>query len=274
MIAPRAALIEYGLNDEVSNTWGDEQAYNSALKVYKLLGQPDRLGHHARAGLSRRQRSGDVPGLAGHPVRPIHPHLDQQSAVPVGFRSSGALARKETVDLSRYPRHSSRRRHRFPRRTGRRRPTDIRKSVEWMLGDEPAMMPPAAGRGGRGGRAHGSGAATAPGARGVGNPGQTLPDLVAWVIQRGGNSFGWLEPQKSQTVSRSVSFGYNVRGDLYLSRRNTRPTPSCRPSSGCTGTAIRSATCGSITTICIRSWRWSGPATPSWLSIRAASEAA
>jgi len=41
---PRAALLEYGLNDEVSNTWGDEQAYNSALKVYKLLGQPDRLG--------------------------------------------------------------------------------------------------------------------------------------------------------------------------------------------------------------------------------------
>ena len=44
MIAPRAVLIEYGLNDEVSNSWGDEQTYYSALKVYKLLGQPERLG--------------------------------------------------------------------------------------------------------------------------------------------------------------------------------------------------------------------------------------
>jgi len=52
-------------------------------------------------------------------------------------------------------------------------------------------------------------------ARGGGNPGQTTPDLVNWVIQRGGNSFGWLEPQKSQTSSRSLNFGFNVRGDLY-----------------------------------------------------------
>jgi hypothetical protein len=44
MVAPRAALLEYGLNDEVSNSWGDEQAYYSALKVYKFLGQPSRLG--------------------------------------------------------------------------------------------------------------------------------------------------------------------------------------------------------------------------------------
>jgi pimeloyl-ACP methyl ester carboxylesterase len=94
----------------------------------------------------------------------------------------------------------------------------IRKSVEWMLGDEPAMMPAGAGRGfgGRGGRGSpgpaGRGAAPAA-ARG--NPGQTTPDLVAWVIQRGGNSFGWLEPQKSKTASRPVTFGFNVRGDLY-----------------------------------------------------------
>jgi pimeloyl-ACP methyl ester carboxylesterase len=52
-------------------------------------------------------------------------------------------------------------------------------------------------------------------ARGGGNPGQTTPDLVNWVIQRGGTSFGWLEPQRSQTSSRSLSFGFNVRGDLY-----------------------------------------------------------
>jgi pimeloyl-ACP methyl ester carboxylesterase len=94
---------------------------------------------------------------------------------------------------------------------------DIRKSVEWMLGDEPPRMPPVA-RGGFGGRAipgrapAGRGAAPAIGRA---NPGQTTPDLVNWVIQRGGNSFGWLEPQKSKTASRSMSFGFGVRGDLY-----------------------------------------------------------
>ena len=149
MIAPRAALIEYGLNDEVSNTWGDEQAYNSALKVYKLLGQPDRLG------IMR------VPGFHGaNDQEMCLDWLDIQFGrstrtwtnnlmFPWDF-DQWRIRTKETVDLSRYPRHSS---------GGvvasiadwEKKALDIRKSVEWMLGDEPAMMPPAAGRGGRGG---------------------------------------------------------------------------------------------------------------------------
>jgi hypothetical protein len=44
MIAPRSILMEWGNNDQVSNTWGIEQTYYSALKVYKLLGVPDRIG--------------------------------------------------------------------------------------------------------------------------------------------------------------------------------------------------------------------------------------
>ena len=43
-IAPRSVLIEYGLNDQVSNTWADEQTYYSARKVYEMLGQPDHVG--------------------------------------------------------------------------------------------------------------------------------------------------------------------------------------------------------------------------------------
>jgi pimeloyl-ACP methyl ester carboxylesterase len=203
MIAPRAALLEYGLNDEVSNTWGDEQAYNSALKVYKLLGQPDRLG------IMR------VPGFHGaNDQEMCLDWLDIQFGRSARAWSNNLLFpwdfdqwrahTKETVDVSRYPRHAGNETV-ASMADWEKKAVDIRKSVEWMLGDEPAMMPPAPGRGGRGGR----GPAAA-------NPGQTVPDLVAWVIQRGGNSFGWLEPQKSQTVSRAISFGYNVRGDLYV----------------------------------------------------------
>ncbi len=250
MIAPRAALLEYGLNDEVSNSWGDEQAYYSALKVYKLLGQPSRLG------ILR------VPGFHGaNDQEACLDWLDIQFGRSTRVWTNRLLFpwdwdhwsanSKESVDLKRFPRASNDLLAAYSAPAGsafaaangaiastedwERKAAEVRKSVEWMLGDEPPMMPPGAGRGGRGlaGRGApgaagigpaGRGAATGPAAgrgglpgaaRGGGNPGQTTPDLVNWVIQRGGGSFGWLEPQKSQTFSRSLSFGFNVRGDLY-----------------------------------------------------------
>ena len=44
LMAPRSILVEYGLNDEVSNSWGNEQSYHSALGAYELLGHPERIG--------------------------------------------------------------------------------------------------------------------------------------------------------------------------------------------------------------------------------------
>jgi len=222
LVAPRAMLMEYGLNDEVSNSWSDEQAYYSARSVYKLLGQPERLG------ILR------VPGFHGaNDQEACLDWLDIQFGRSTRVWTNSFLfpwdfekwrrESKPSIDLRAYPRRDL---------TGilagsgggainspaewESQAGAIRKSVEWMLGDEPARMPAGAGRGalgGRGGRGA-PGRGTAPVAA-RGNPGQTTPDLVQWVIQRGGNSFGWLEPQKSQTASRPVSFGYNVRGDLY-----------------------------------------------------------
>jgi pimeloyl-ACP methyl ester carboxylesterase len=211
-VAPRSILIEWGSNDEVSNTYGMEQAYQSALKVYKLLGQPDRIG------IMR------VPGFHGaNDQEACLDWLDIQFSrstrtwsntllFPWEFEKWRANS-KETLDLSKYPKVAS---NTMPPAA------EIRKSVEWMLGDEPARMPPPAGRGGRGGAPQAAPQATTPGGRGAANPGQVVPDLVSWVIQRGGNSFGWLEPQKNQTVSRPLNFGYNVRGDLYYPA-NTAP---------------------------------------------------
>jgi dienelactone hydrolase len=217
MIAPRAVLMEYGLNDEVSNSWGSEQTYHSALKAYKLLGQPDRLG------LLR------VPGFHGaNDQEACLDWLDIQFGRSQRTWSNNLLfpwsfdnwreKSKETVDLNRYPRHTS-----SDILSGgiasvsdwEKKAARIRTSVEWALGDEPPKMPPGAGRGALGGRGAPGRGAPAAGRGAAGNPGQVTPDLVNWVIQRGGNQFGWLEPQKSQTTSRSVSFGFNVRGDLY-----------------------------------------------------------
>jgi pimeloyl-ACP methyl ester carboxylesterase len=203
LIAPRAALIEYGLNDEVSNSWALEQVYHSALKVYTLLGQPGQLGLLRVAGF---HGSNDEEACLdwldiqfGRSTRTWDNHF----LFPWDFDKWRANS-KTNVDLTRYPRRGSGDGF-VVGSTGdwERKAASIRQSVEWMLGEEPAMMPaPGGGRGGLGGR-------SGP------NPGQTTPDLVNWVIQRGGGSFGWLEPQKSRTASRPVSFGFNVRGDLY-----------------------------------------------------------
>jgi pimeloyl-ACP methyl ester carboxylesterase len=44
--------------------------------------------------------------------------------------------------------------------------------------------------------------------------GQVTPNLPAWVIGSGGNSFGWLEPEKSEAASRHIMFA-GLAGDLY-----------------------------------------------------------
>ena len=44
LMAPRAILMEWGLNDEVANGWAMEQAYASALSVYRRFGAEDRMG--------------------------------------------------------------------------------------------------------------------------------------------------------------------------------------------------------------------------------------
>ena len=44
MVAPRPCLMISGFNDEVANTWGDEQSLHSAEKVYALLGAQGKVG--------------------------------------------------------------------------------------------------------------------------------------------------------------------------------------------------------------------------------------
>jgi pimeloyl-ACP methyl ester carboxylesterase len=217
LVAPRAMLMEWGHNDEVSNTWGDEQAYNSALRVYKVLGQPNRLSTLR------------VPGFHGaNDQEACLDWLDIQFGRSAATWTNNLLFpwdyakwkanTKETIDLVRYPAHK------FTAPASveawEKSAATIRTNIEWSLGEDPPRMPPGAGRGGfpgrgapagRGAAAPGRGAPTGP----VANPGQVTPNLVQWVIQRGGNSFGWLEPQKSQTASKSISFGFGARGDLY-----------------------------------------------------------
>lgn len=220
LIAPRACLMEYGLNDQVSNTWGSEQTYRSAIQVYRLLGQPDRLG------ILR------VPGFHGaNDEEACIDWLDIQFGrtsrrwnndflFPWSFDHWKAIS-GETVDPDRYPVRSP---GDFLLSGGapiasaqqwEAKSAEIRRSVLWALGEEPLYLPPppvpAFMRRFR---------ALPPGPTVVaqghyGNPGQLAPDVPAWVIAAGGQEFGWLAPEKDRVDSRKIRFGDTLTGDLY-----------------------------------------------------------
>ena len=228
LIAPRPVLMEYGLNDEVSNSWGSEQTYHSALTVYQLLGRPD--------GLSLMR----VPGF--HGANDAELDLDwldiqfgRSRRVWVNsflFPWDYAAWRRqsgETVDLARFPAPAADilAGDQGPLRTPdgwARQAAAIRARVTWMLGEAPPTMAAFAGRSPFPGR---PGRGPAPGPTVValgtlGNPGQLGPDVPAWVISRGGPEFGWVEPEKNQVESRKLRFGINLTGDLFLPAHRTK----------------------------------------------------
>ena len=219
MIAPRALLMEWGNNDQVSNTWGMEQTYYSALKVYRLLGVPDRIGTMRGPGFHETEIDEEacldwLDIQFGRSTRKWTNNLIFQwdwDAWRVNARQS--------VDLSKYPKHATD--EILKSADGgtiasvadwEKKSAEIRKSIRWMLGDEPPKMLDDEVDAGRSPLPV---PAPEPGAHDFG---QVKPDLPAWVISKGtdsGWSYGWLEPQKSQTASRRITFGGTLAGDLY-----------------------------------------------------------
>jgi dienelactone hydrolase len=210
LIAPRAVLMQYGLNDEVSNAWATEQVWHSVKPVYDLLKQPVRLD------LLR------VPGFHGaNDQEACIDWLDIQfGRTKRAWRNDFMFPWKhadwralsgEQLDAAKYPVPTPL----APSTAAdwQKQAGEIRQSVQWMLGDQPPSMPALPPR--FFGRGPPPGPTTvAKGA--TGNPGQLAPDVPAWVISRGGiQEFGWLEPEKNQVDSRKVRFGQGVSGDLY-----------------------------------------------------------
>jgi pimeloyl-ACP methyl ester carboxylesterase len=190
-IAPRSLLSVYGLSDEVSSIYGNEQSYYSAEKVYRLLGVPKRNsilhppGHHGANDLNATMDWLDIQFGRSKAT------WTNDFLFPWDF-NQWHTNNHETVDLRKFPAHH-----------GNdvlgtvssiadwgEKSAGIRKSVEWMLGS------PGGGTGGP-------------------DPAQRpRSDVVDWAIRRG-TSFGWLEPEKSQTAYRSFTFGDGTRAELY-----------------------------------------------------------
>ncbi len=219
MIAPRSCLIEYGLNDQVSNSFGDERTYDSALKVYKWLGHPERVSILRLPGFHGANNEEEDLDWLDIQLGRSNEVWRNDRLFPWSF-DEWRTQTHQTFDLSNYP-------ERGPdgilaARNGsvissvpawEAKAAEVRKSVGWMLGDEPLMLPP------------GSDESIffkkflkffeAQSQKKVFNPGQVYPRIHEWVMQQGGDAFGWLEPQRSQTAFRYLNFGFNVKGALF-----------------------------------------------------------
>lgn len=198
LCAPRPVLVEYGLNDEVSNAWGIEQSVDSVRPVYRLLGSehpPSLLlspGFHG--GIDPERCLDWLDGVFGRTTQPWQNVRLHDWDFEAWRSAHGAKAEPP------------------PGPEG-----DVAANVRWMLGKQPPQIPTTGRR-----------AAPTPfparplppgptevAKGGYGNPGQVAPDVASWVISRGGQEFGWLEPHKSRTDSRRLRFGANLEGHLY-----------------------------------------------------------
>jgi hypothetical protein len=185
LVAPRAILMNYGLNDEVSNVWGNEQTFHSALKVYTALGQPSRLGILRLPGFhgaNDAERCLDWLDLQfGRTKRAWHNDVLFPWSYEEWREEHGSK-----VDLSTLPART------VPAATVadlEKNSATTRHAITWLLGTPPATVAAGGGRGGRGGGPGRGPAATVT--QPVANPGQLLPDVAAWVISRGSAEFGW-----------------------------------------------------------------------------------
>src|SRR5581483_7527793 len=206
LVAPRACLLEYGLNDKVSNVWGDEQCYRSAREVYRALGTPARLGLLRLPGFHGAndqelcldwldiQFGRSAQAWSDDPLFPWDFAAWRQTHAPAKAAAAPRVGAPQAASVAEWEKTAD----------------TVRQAVRWVLGDEPPRVPAGAGRG-----FFGRGPAATP-TKPVANPGQLAPDVPAWVISRGGQEFGWLEPEKDDVDSKRIRFGNNVVGDLYF----------------------------------------------------------
>jgi dienelactone hydrolase len=213
LIAPRAVLMLYGRNDEVSNTWGNEATYYDTLKVYRFLGKPDAVGILRIDGAGQHHGSDDPEGTAKW--------LDIQFGKSQEKWSNNFLfpwdwnqwkqKSGETIDPMNplnlpFPVH--------PRAEARDVSTPearqvnamgVRMAVESMLGSPnvDAMV--------RTGEK-------------VSNPGdEGVDDTPRWVIGRSIIEHGWTRAQAAGIATRDIHFGHgDIRGDFYF-KQDTPP---------------------------------------------------
>jgi pimeloyl-ACP methyl ester carboxylesterase len=206
LVAPRACLIAFGLNDWVSDAWADEQSYTSAMRVYRMLGHPELLNLYSR------------PGFHAIPPNDVEAYIDWLD-IQFGRSSRTWISEPhfeydfdhwraqsgEKLNIDSYPKRDP---NDFLSSSGgtissavewEKKVPKIQNAVKWALGEQPPRVPPPPPR---------------VFARGGAAPPQA-DDLPA-IAMRTGDSFGWRKPESEGVgFERGLRFGYQVTGDLY-----------------------------------------------------------
>lgn len=199
LIAPRAILNLYGLNDEVSNTWGNEKSYYEMAKMYTAFGHPERLGilhppgHHGANDEASSMKWLDIQfGRSTETWKNeyLFPWDWNQWKDKTGTKLDvNSFAPHAPGDLLTGVSSSA---------DWEKKAEQVRSAVKLMLGD----APPAASR------------ANAK----VSNPGdEGIDDTPRWVIGRSIIEHGWTRQQAAGIATKDIKFGVgDIRGDFYF----------------------------------------------------------
>jgi len=213
LVAPRAVLITYGNNDEVSQPWPMEQAYRSALRAYDVLGKPEALGIMHSPGYHGANDVQAAMNWLDFQFGRSQTKWTNEFVYPWDYDKWKAQV-KESVDVSKYPSRKVTDTLVGPRGATitsvadwEKKSADIRKAVEWMLGEKTpgtlaspfplpklgdTSQPAAPPRGGRGGATPVASTAT-------------LFDDIHGSKARG-NSYGWIDTAVQRTAKRKITF--------------------------------------------------------------------
>ena len=208
LVAPRPLLVSYGLNDTVEGSWADEQAYYSALKAYKFLGHPERIGVKTRPG--------------GHAIGAID-HEEYFDWLDIEFGRSDKTWNSnliydhdfdrwrtrsgETLDIKKYPERSlddilkdAKGGTIHSPEDWERKAIEIRKTVGWALGDAPPVVPAPKPSGPFANRQL---------------PPPPMDEMLAQVLKTGA-PWGWRKPESDlAAVQTGIRFGQGILGDLF-----------------------------------------------------------
>jgi cephalosporin-C deacetylase-like acetyl esterase len=223
LVAPRSCLIEYGLNDQVSNTWGSEQTIHSVQPLYALLGQPDHVGIMRVRGVHGANNEDMYLDWLDTQFGRAQDKWVNNFLFPWDLKQWVAQS-GEKVDLANFPAHpaddllaSAGGKTIASTADWEAKAVAIRKNITWLLGDAPAVIPPAGGLPDVGTTSAHAVGNTAPRAAPAANVhlGASISDDIKSFFTNSATDFGWIDPERSAVTTHVVTFGEGVKGDLY-----------------------------------------------------------